>query len=147
MVGKEQAIIFDVDGTLAHMTGRIERHGARVAPFMDKDAHDDTVDEQVAMMARLLAKSFQIIICSGRKDSSREVLKTWLVENDIPHDKIFMRKHEDNRKDSLVKHDLYSQFIEPYYDVHIVFDDRNQVIELWRDDLNLKTFQVANGNF
>ena len=33
------------------------------------------------------------------------------------------------------------------YDVLCVFDDRNQVVDMWRNGLGLQCFQVADGNF
>jgi uncharacterized HAD superfamily protein len=144
---KPKAIIFDIDGTLAHMKGRIERRGKNAAPYADWDAHDDLVDEHVAFMVHTLANEFKIIICSGRKDSSREVTETWLKKNGIAHDEVFMRKADDNRKDSIVKREIYNRFIAPNYDVWCVYDDRDQVVDMWRNDLGLKCFQVAEGNF
>ena len=143
---KPEAIIFDIDGTLAHMTGRKERRGKN-APYMDWDAHDDEVDEHVELMLNTLKKNFKIIICSGRKSESRDVLEKWLDVNGIHYDEIFMRAKGDNRKDSIIKRELYENEIAPKYDVKIVFDDRDQVVDMWRNELGLKVFQVAEGKF
>ena len=129
------------------MTGRISRHGKRVAPFADWDAFDDEVDEKVKEIVNLFSKSGRsIIICSGRKSSSREVLQTWLEHNLIPFDGIFMRDKDDNRKDSIIKQEIYLRDIEPFYDVFLILDDRDQVVKMWRD-LGLKCLQVQEGNF
>lgn len=144
---KRRAIIFDVDGTLAKMRGRILRHGKKVAPYADWDAHDDEPVEQVVTMAKILSEHYDIIICSGRKDSSKEVLVEWLKANQIEYEEIFMRKHDDNRPDDEVKAEIYREYIEPYYEVFAVFDDRDRVVSAWRNDLNLVCFQVAEGNF
>lgn len=143
---KRKAIIFDIDGTLAHMTGRLERRG-KTAPFADWDAHDDDVDEHVAEMVDILKDKYAIVICSGRKDGSRKVLEKWLTDNDIHYDDVFMRKQSDNRKDSIIKREIYENDISKKYDVHLVFDDRDQVIDMWRNELGLKVFQVADGAF
>ncbi len=146
-MSKKRAIIFDIDGTLAHMKCRISRWGKSAAPFQDHDAHDDLIDEHVAHMVRTLASDFAIIICSGRKDSSQDILERWLCHFDIPFSDLYMRKHDDNRKDSVVKREIYETKIEPKYDVWLVFDDRDQVVEMWRNELGLKCFQVAEGAF
>lgn len=147
MEEKNQAIIFDVDGTLAeNMDGRISRHGKRAAPFQDWDAYDDKVSEHVVKMLNVLKNDFTIIICSGRKDSSKDVLKDWLRENDIHYDELFMRRAKDNRPDYEIKSEIYFENIEPFYEVYAAFDDRDQVVKAWRD-LGIKTFQVAEGNF
>ena len=58
-----------------------------------------------------------------------------------------MRKDEDNRKDSIIKWELYEKHIKPM-NVNILFilDDRNQVVEMWRSK-GFTVFQVANGDF
>ena len=150
---KRKAIIFDIDGTLAHMTGRISRHGKRAAPFVDDDAHDDDVDVEVLEMLNLLQSKYAIIICSGRKDTSRKTLEGWLKTNNIYYDEIFMRdstrKNENGGlvSDTIIKYEIYTQLIEPKYDVFAVFDDRDQVVDMWRNKLGLKVFQVAEGAF
>jgi len=150
---KPQAIIFDIDGTLAHMKGRIERNGRKAAPYVDQDAHDDLVDEHVLTMLNALKDKFKIVICSGRKSTSRNVLEKWLKDNDIHYDDIFMRdptrKNEKGGlvKDDIIKYELYVNEIEPKYNVYAVFDDRDQVVTMWRNKLHLKVFQVAEGAF
>lgn len=144
---KRKAIIFDIDGTLAHMAGRIERRGQKAAPFADWDAHDDEVDYFVSTVLSSLSKDFAIVICSGRKDGSRQVLETWLKKNDIRYDDLYMRKQSDNRKDSIIKREIYENEISKKWDIIGVFDDRDQVVAMWRDELNLPCMQVAPGAF
>lgn len=129
------------------MKGRIERRGQKAAPYADWDAFDDVVDDHVAEMIDVLKDNYAIVICSGRKDGSRDVLKKWLADNDIHYDDLFMRKQSDNRKDSIIKREIYENEISKKYDVHLVFDDRNQVVDMWRNELGLKVFQVADGEF
>jgi len=57
-----------------------------------------------------------------------------------------MRATGDNRKDSIVKKEIYEGIIKPVFDVKFVLDDRNQVVEMWRS-LGLTVLQVADGNF
>lgn len=144
---KRRAVIFDVDGTLAeNMDGRIARHGQKAAPFQDWDAYDDKVSEEVREALNLYKEKYTIIICSGRKDSSKDVLKDWLTENEIHYDEIFMRRHKDNRADYLIKEEIYLEKIQPFYEVFTAFDDRKQVVDRWRE-LGIKTFQVEPGDF
>ncbi len=53
-----------------------------------------------------------------------------------------MRRDKDNRKDSLVKEELYLEHVAGNYEVAFVVDDRNQVVAMWRS-LGLSCFQVA----
>jgi hypothetical protein len=57
-----------------------------------------------------------------------------------------MREAGDSRKDSIVKQELYERHIKPSYDVFVVLDDRNQVVDMWRS-LGLVCLQVAPGDF
>jgi hypothetical protein len=56
------------------------------------------------------------------------------------------RKSGDNRKDSVVKEEIFNEHIKPNFIVEFVLDDRNQVVEMWRK-LGLTCLQVADGNF
>ena len=148
-MNKKRAVIFDVDGTLAHMSGRISRHGKKAAPYLDNDAYDDDIDPQLKLMNNIIKNNgeHEILIVSGRKDSSYQTLVKWLNDNEINFDSIHMRRADDNRKDSIVKKEIYENHIKNKYNIDIVFDDRDQVVDMWRNELGLKCFQVQDGNF
>ena len=57
-----------------------------------------------------------------------------------------MRPENDNRQDSIVKREIFEQYIKGVYDIEFVLDDRNQVVEMWRS-LGLKCLQVQEGDF
>ena len=58
-----------------------------------------------------------------------------------------MRRTGDRRKDSTVKREMYERTVPGTYDVLLVLDDRNQVVDMWRKVLGLPCFQVDYGNF
>jgi len=58
-----------------------------------------------------------------------------------------MRKEDDMRKDAIIKRELFDNFIEGKYQIEFVLDDRNQVVDLWRNELKLSCFQVYYGDF
>jgi hypothetical protein len=58
-----------------------------------------------------------------------------------------MRKAKDNRKDSIIKREIFSEHIHNQYFIEFVLDDRNQVVDTWRKDLKLTCFQVNYGDF
>jgi hypothetical protein len=58
-----------------------------------------------------------------------------------------MRRTGDRRKDSVVKRQMYERTVAGKYDVLFVLDDRNQVVDMWRKELNLACFQVDYGDF
>nr|DAI39653.1 MAG TPA: polynucleotide kinase [Caudoviricetes sp.] len=58
-----------------------------------------------------------------------------------------MRKEKDYRKDSIVKTEIYNEYIKDKYCVTAVFDDRDQVVnDCWRK-LGLLCNQVWKGDF
>ena len=60
---------------------------------------------------------------------------------------LLLRTDKDFRKDALIKREIYERHIADLYDVVMVFDDRDQVVAMWRDELGLTCFQVAPGAF
>lgn len=70
----------------------------------------------------------------------------WLADNYIVYDQLVMRKADDQTKDSIIKQDFYNKYIKGKFNVLGIFDDRNQVVEMWRS-LGLPCYQVAEGDF
>lgn len=133
------AYIFDIDGTLAHMKGR--------KPFDWGKVGEDSLDENVAhVLDALRFQGRKILIVSGRSSIAKGETEQWLEENDIKYDALFMRPAGDNRKDAEIKKELYDNNIKDKYNVLGVFDDRDQVVSLWRS-LGLTCFQCAYGAF
>ena len=86
---------------------------------------------------------------SNRFTSSFDLTEQWLdlhvgEEN---YDKLILRDKGDYRKDCYVKYDIYNNHIKDNWNIISVFDDRNQVVDMWRNGLRLQCFQVADGNF
>lgn len=133
-------IIVDIDGTLAHMTGR--------SPYDYTRVHEDVVDEKIQWLANNVARDAmaKMIVLSGRKDDCRDETSRWLMDNNISFDYLLMRKSEDDRPDWIVKKEIYERYIKGKYNVLFVIDDRDQVVTMWRDE-GLKCLQVAEGNF
>ena len=133
-------IIVDIDGTLAHMTGR--------SPYDYTRVHADVVDEKIQWLANNVARDAmaKMIVLSGRKDDCRDETLKWLMENNIHFNHLLMRKSGDDRPDWIVKKEIYERYIKGKYNVLFVIDDRDQVVTMWRDE-GLKCLQVAEGNF
>lgn len=151
---KRKAIITDRDGTLASV--------AHVAPqdqsswawyqYNAAMAFDAPVPSVVAMLHawKLHVPDIVIIMTSGRAagdypgDQRRlRQMEGWILKHDLPISAILMRKGGDQRRDSIVKAEMYEQSIEPFFDVQLVIDDRPQVADLWRE-IGLPLVQVKD---
>ena len=139
------AIIVDMDGTLALIN-------PNRSPYEDHLCEQDSRHEAVALMVEGFLQSHpevSFIVMSGRDEGrSREATLKW-IETHLsvtPH-ALFMREAGDVRHDNLVKGDLFNAHIRDQYNVVFVVDDRDQVVQLWRDEIGLPTFQVNYGDF
>jgi hypothetical protein len=137
----DRAVIVDIDGTLALRTG--DR-----SPFDWSRVGEDTPNPPVIEMVQLIhaASKHRIILMSGRDEVCRQQTEMWLDAQAVPFDELHMRPAKDNRKDSLIKEELYRKHVEDRYTVSWVIDDRQQVVVMWRS-LGLTVLQCAEGNF
>ena len=145
---KLPAYIFDIDGTLADGSHRL--HHIQKTP-KDWEAYllatpEDKVIEDVKEILNILLPIDDIILCSGRSEVVRTETENWLAKHSIDYHALFMRKARDHRPDYMIKEQIYWRDIEPNWTIKGVFDDRNQVVSMWRR-LGLRCYQVAPGNF
>jgi len=134
------AIICDLDGTLALMNGR--------NPFDASTCEQDILNEPIGQLVKSYAEQgTKIILLSGRTDNYKEETKRWLEKYEIPYEKLLMRKHRDRRKDAVIKKEIVDNEIKGKYFVRFVLDDRNQVVDMWRNDIGYACFQVYYGDF
>lgn len=135
-----KAIICDLDGTLALMNGR--------NPFDASTCDQDLINEPVSNLLKNYKKlGYKILLVSGREDKYKEPTLRFLATHEIVFDDLMMRKTKDSRKDSMVKTEIYNNHIKGNYFIEFVLDDRNQVVDTWRNDLKLPCFQVYYGDF
>ena len=87
-----------------------------------------------------------IIITSARTAKNMTVTKEWLAKYNIYYDELFMRPEGDFTPDNIFKKRILDKFILPKYEVLMAFDDRNQVVKMWRDN-DIPCLQVADGDF
>lgn len=133
-------VIFDVDGTLAKMNGR--------GPFEWHRVGEDLVNEPIAKLADCLFNSGKkIIIFTGRDGVCLEETKQFLLKNRIWFHDIFIRPAGNGEKDSIIKERLFEENIRGKYYCDFVVDDRDQVVEMWRNKLGLTCLQVDYGDF
>jgi predicted kinase len=138
--GTPKAVLVDIDGTTALITGR--------SPFDSSRVHQDLPNGPVIEVVRALqAAGHRVVFLSGRTDDSRAATESWLAKHvGVAYDGLFMRASGDSRKDSIVKIELFDAHVREVYDVTCVLDDRDQVVEAWRG-IGLTVLQVAEGDF
>ena len=137
-----ECVIFDLDGTFAFL-------GAR-SPYDASTAEDDELNAAVHFVYEAIRAGkpeTAIVLISGREDRWQAETERWLARHGICCDALFLRRRGDRRKDTVVKREIYERHIAGVYDVRVVFEDRDQVVRLWRDELGLPCFQVAWGDF
>jgi predicted kinase len=134
-----KAIICDLDGTLALIAGRNPYDAARC----EQDALNMPVASILVERHRM---GEQVLLVSARQESHRAPTERWLAAHNIPYTALWMRPTGDQRKDVLVKEEIYKEHIEGHYAIVFALDDRNQTVAFWRS-LGIATFQVADGDF
>ena len=133
----EDAVIFDIDGTLALMGKR--------GPFDWDDVYKDSINEIVSeQLAFHKSKGRKILVVTGRDGVCRKVTEDWLDLHELEYDEMFMRPIDDYRKDTAIKKEIYLNEIKDKYNVLAVYDDRLQVIRTWFE-LGLYVFTVNQG--
>jgi hypothetical protein len=134
------AYLVDLDGTMCLMGDR--------SPYDETRVVCDLVNEPVLWVVYALAAAGnRIIFMSGRSEKCRAETEAWLREHyALTYEGLFMRAIGDVRKDWIVKGELFDRHVRGRYDVRGVFDDRNQVVGMWRS-IGLTVFQVAPGAF
>jgi predicted kinase len=135
-----EAVLVDIDGTVALIGDR--------SPYDMTRVHTDTANPAVVTAVRAMhAAGYRIVFCSGRTDDCREATGRWLDEHvGVGYEALFMRATGDARRDAVVKAEIFELQIRSRYRIVGVFDDRGQVVRMWRA-LGLTVFQVADGGF
>ncbi len=136
--GLPDAVLCDLDGTLALLNGR--------NPYDASVCEQDALNPVVAGIIRAMGDGTRLVLVSGREDRHRPQTERWLASHGITYDALHMRATGDNRRDAIIKEEIFDAHIRPHYAVRFVLDDRNQVVAMWRR-LGLVCLQVAEGDF
>lgn len=146
----KKTVIFDVDGTIADVEHR--RHFVSQKPadwksFRNSTVFDTPVQWVCDIAKRFIAQGDNVAFFSARNESERSLtekqISEWIGEG---HQGLFLRPDGDFRRDDEFKSDLADKFEEVGGKIDIVFDDRNQVVEMWRQR-GTTVVQVADGDF
>lgn len=141
-------VCFDIDGTLANIEHRLDyvRSKPKNWKAFDAGIPNDKVNLPVADVFWALRDRATIILASGRNERSRKLTIEWLKRNGFgSYAKLYMRKEDDYRNDSIVKDEIIDQIIEDYgQKPDMWFDDRPRVVKAVRDR-GIFVFDVYQG--
>lgn len=131
------AVIFDMDGTLCDTAGIVhliegddKDYAAFHAASADCPPHQAVVE--AARAQRELGRA--VLVVTSREFIWRDLTLDWLVEHDVPYDRLYMRIVGDFRKDVAIKTDILKQITADGFTVLEAWDDKSAVIDLWREN-------------
>jgi len=147
---KQKAIIVDIDGTIADLTHRLHfimpPNKKRNYPAFFETMAKDTPKKNVIEIVEHLAKTYKIVLITGRPEAWRKATQDWLHEHTVEVwlaslDDLHMRPDDDFISDEILKARIYDEKIKDRYDVIGIFEDRQCVVDMWRKK-GLTCFQV-----
>lgn len=145
-------VIVDIDGTLTKVGDRVkclEQDPPDWDQFYARCGEDEPVPEVIDLVLILFMSSYDIVLCTGRRESCRGETIKWLTKNHISENvwsALLMRPNGDTRHDVLLKPELLLKSNIKLSDVTFVLEDRNSMVKKWRE-LGLMCLQVADGDF
>lgn len=151
--------LFDIDGTLADLSHRLHYIQGETKDwdaFFAACGSDRPIDHICDLAFTLNSSANQIVFVSGRSDAVREQTLCWLETQGLRTNgdnwfreyrpQLYMRKAGDRRPDHVVKLELLAQIKADGWEPIMAFDDRNQVVDMWRAN-GVPCAQVAPGDF
>jgi uncharacterized HAD superfamily protein len=149
----KKIVIVDIDGTISKVGERLKylNHEPKDWDSFYADCfEDEPIIEIVDLVYDLYLQRYQIVFCTGRRESCREKTINWFnkyFEHEIAkHSKLLMRPNKDHRHDSEIKPELIKNAGIELDSIAFVLEDRNSMVKKWRE-LGLICLQVAEGDF
>jgi len=147
-------IIFDVDGTLLNIEHRVPlirpTNGGKKdwTAFRAAAIHDVPHQEIMDIAIALYKAGHRLVVCTGRMEKERGITMATLCGAGFPlyNAPVYMRANDDVRPDHVIKLELLAKIREDGFNPVLVFDDRQQVVDMWRG-VGIRCCQVAPGDF
>ena len=145
-------IIFDIDGTLMdieHRRHHVNNGNDDWDSFQDPVVMaDDKPNWPVVNVATMLNSTVanRVIMVSARNERHREITLRQMAAVGLGNCFLFLRGDDDFRPDAVFKKDVLDELIKNDMKPDLVFDDRNAVVDMWREN-DIACFQVAEGDF
>lgn len=147
-------VIVDLDGTLSDCSAREHLAQAKKWDDFHSGLSEDRPHEDVLGLLQCLPTYVEIAIVTGRPNKYRNQTSEWLFKYDVPCDEIIMRPDNCFLPDAEVKISEFesayagarSNFKHPNTRVGFVLDDRDKVVEAWRN-AGYNCWQVRHGGY
>lgn len=144
-------VVVDIDGTIAKVGDRLkylQQVPKNWDAFYEHCDEDEPIEDMICLVTDLYEMGYEIVFCTGRRESVREKTKEWLFWNVIASDddNLLMRKDGDWRHDTEVKPELLEKAGYSIEDVFLILEDRDSMVAKWRE-LGYRCLQVADGKF
>ena len=165
--GMKGTLFCDIDGTIADLTHRrvyVASKPKNWPAFERGIPHDLPIQNIIDAVNELYDAGWTVVMCTGRGAQNKDVTVAWLEKYGVKYHAIYTRAlyevdedgepkltrkgklQRDHRRDDIIKEELLMQARADGFDPDIVFDDRNQVVDMWRR-VGVPCVQVAEGDF
>ena len=147
-------VICDIDGTLADVEHRrhfVQGKKKDFMKFYEAMDQDAPMVDVIGMINLHWLSGWTVILCTGRPERYRARTTTWLKSVGYlpPVLQHTLRMRPEGREfdpDYAVKQTMLDELIAENYVPKMAFDDRNQVVAMWRRN-GIRCYQVAEGDF
>lgn len=147
--GMKGVLFCDIDGTVADLAHRRVYVATKPKNWsaFEKTIHlDSPIQPIIDAVYTLYNAGWTVVMCTGRGAQNKAVTEKWLEDNGVPYHAMYTRAFKDYRRDDIIKEELLAQARADGYDPDVVFDDRNQVVDMWRR-VGVHCVQVVAGDF
>jgi hypothetical protein len=155
-------VICDLDGTLFNINHRvhfIEQENPDWTSFYANAIYDTPIMPTVEVIVSLYLAGHDIVFVTGRSEEIEletiAMLRQSLRIKGAGHRRdrhiaftLFMREKGDHRPDYTIKKEWYNSRPQEFKaSILFVLEDRQSVVDMWRNDCGVVCHQVAKGDF
>jgi phosphoglycolate phosphatase-like HAD superfamily hydrolase len=130
----KQAVIFDIDGTIANIDHRlhhIQNKPKKWNDFFKECRFDKPIASTINLLKSFMARDIHVILITGRREEEYEDTIFWLykhVANHLWH--LQMRPIGDYRPDYELKAEI-AEYLQNEYEIIFAIDDKLEVVEAY----------------
>ena len=148
----KRIILCDIDGTLATIGDRakiLEKDKLTEKDYDEfnaRSAASSCIQDIANIIRNLKDAETKIYLITAREKKWKKITQHWLRLNEIPYDNLLMRNDGDKNSDADVKLKIVKEYVNPKR-VWFVLEDRDDVVQMYREDLGLTCLQVNKGDY